>query len=185
MADIRWSGVDRLSRRGNVHVAGNPVRPDALPRDRRGLRGVIQALPRRRLQLLFRRAGLSVQEGSFQMGTPVEIRRRLGQPSLLLGLSGRDGRRHRDDRRLHDWPGRFSLLGWQPLQRQHSQPDFHVRILHLLRVWSFLYCLPRRGWIHRRRRRHQCHADHRAAHLLLSWRSLTAPTIPRAAPSGY
>ena len=105
----------------------------ALPGNRGRLRRDFQALSRHRLQLLLRGAGAALEGQGLQVCPHRQVHRRLGLAPLLLGLSRRDGGRHRHLR----WLCRRLPLS-QLHERSQPGPGLHGtgcgRLLILRRV---------------------------------------------------
>ena len=104
--------------------------------------------------LLFRRAVLSEPRQGLALCPPLEIHRWLGIAPLLLDLSGRDGRGHRNLRRLR---------GRNPLSELHerfqSGTCFYDAGCHLVHLWRGLHRSSRSEWFHGSEHRHQCDSD--------------------------
>ena len=142
------------------------------------LRGNLQALSRHRVELLLRGAGAAFQGQSLQVRPRRQVHCRLGLAPLLLGLSRRDGGRHRRVRRL------CSRL---PLSQLHERLQSRAG-LH----GAGGGCSSRSSWhgSHRRARAHPRRStlpsiSSRSPRWWssASWRSAIAPAIPQARPA--
>src|SRR6516162_1670335 len=131
LVNLRSTMSLRRSYGRDCHVVRHLARAVALFRNGPLVCRVVETLSRRRFVLLLRRAGFPFQSESLQICSNREVRRRLGQPSLLLGLSRRDGHRHRP-------PGRVSCrtafaIG---LQFRGTQPASDDPVLARVPIFS-------------------------------------------------
>ena len=109
------------------YVAGHLRLPAALPGYCRLLCRDLQALPRHWIQLLLRRTGHALQRRGLQIRPYRQVRRRMGLAPLLLGLSRRDGGRHRCLRRLR---------GRLPVSHLHERLQPRTALHGALSRWS-------------------------------------------------
>ena len=122
---------------------------------------------------------------AFKLRPPGQVHHRLGQPHVLLGLSGGDGGRDRHPRRL---PGRPTLAGH--VQRHHQQPHVDDRLLRAVLLRRRLHRLPRRDRDHGREHGHQRDPDQRVAGLFGDRHRLPhqppdgVAGLPRSIPDG-
>ena len=112
------------------HVVRHPRRRLAVPGDRHRVRGAVEALSRRRLIVLLRRAGVSL-EGAVDRNSPASrSSRSAGRatcitgaiPGLMVGVTALAGRLR----------GRAGLA--RHVQRGHPEPAVHDPLLSDLRV---------------------------------------------------
>ena len=159
-------------------VGGHLCRAAALPGDSRGLRRDFEALSRHRVELLLRGAGHAVEGQGLQVCPHLEVRCGLGLAPLLLGLSRRDGGRHRRIRGLRGW-----VLLSKLHQRREPRAGLHGAGGCFVLVLRGVDCRQGRRRIDRRQHRHQRHSNISAAGVQRAGAGISRPPIPPVQPA--
>ncbi len=144
-----------------VDVDRDHFRSSAVPGHRSLLCGNGEAVSRNRQFVLFRRAVVPESRQGMAIRPAFEVHRGLGLASVLLDLSGRDGRGHRNFQRIHR---RNALAEFH--ERFESRSDVHDagrRSVHLRRG---LHRASRREWLDGGQHCHQRDSDLRSDRVL-------------------
>src|ERR1700676_4006269 len=100
MADIPGAGALRSTHGWSIDVVRNPDGAAPLLCNGRELRRTLQTLSRGGLVVFLCRAGFPREDQGIQVRARGQVLHGLGEPSVLLGLSGMHGGRHSASHRL-------------------------------------------------------------------------------------